>query len=124
MVETRLSALGYAMVPRPDGNGAEVGGVPQDVMNLFSSRSRALTPELKTLISQYQKTHGKPPSKRTVWLLGQQAAQNTRRTKPRHAAPSPGRPASPSPPRRSGWPPGKHKRRGGKCRPCRPCTKR
>ena len=80
-VETRLSALGYAMVPRPDGNGAEVGGISQDVMNLFSSRSRALTPELKTLISQYQKTHGKPPSKRTIWLLGQQAAQNTRRTK-------------------------------------------
>jgi hypothetical protein len=81
MVETRLSALGYAMVPRADGNGAEVGGVPQDVMDLFSSRSRALTPELKTLIGQYQKIHGKPPSKRTIWLLGQQAAQNTRRTK-------------------------------------------
>jgi len=69
------------MVPRPDGNGAEVGGVSQDVMDLFSSRSRALTPELKTLISQYQKAHGKAPSKRTIWLLGQQAAQNTRRTK-------------------------------------------
>jgi hypothetical protein len=81
ILETRLSALGYAMVPRPDGNGTEVGGVSQDVMDLFSSRSRALTPELKTLIGQYQKTHGKPPSKRTVWLLGQQAAQNTRRTK-------------------------------------------
>ena len=81
IVETRLSALGYAMVPRTDGNGAEVGGVSQDVMDLFSSRSRALTPELKALIGQYQKTHGKPPSKRTIWLLGQQAAQNTRRTK-------------------------------------------
>jgi hypothetical protein len=81
IVETKLSALGYAMVPREDGNGAEVGGISQDVMDLFSSRSRALTPELKTLISQYQKTHGKPPSKRTIWLLGQQAAQNTRRTK-------------------------------------------
>ena len=81
MVETRLSALGYVMVPRADGNGAEVGGVGQDVMDLFSSRSRALTPELKALIGQYEKTHGKPPSKRTIWLLGQQAAQNTRRTK-------------------------------------------
>ncbi|MGH3205652.1 MAG: MobF family relaxase [Streptosporangiaceae bacterium] len=79
--ETRLSSLGYAMVPRPDGNGAEVGGVSQDVMDLFSSRSRALTPELTALIGQYQRVHGKPPSKRTVWLLGQQAAQNTRRTK-------------------------------------------
>jgi hypothetical protein len=81
LVETRLSALGYAMVPRADGNGAEVGGVSRDVMDLFSSRSRALTPELEALIGQYQKIHGKPPSKRTIWLLGQQAAQNTRRTK-------------------------------------------
>jgi hypothetical protein len=81
MVETRLSALGYAMVPREDGNGAEVGGVSQDVMDLFSSRSRALTPELTALIGQYQKIHGRPPSKRTIWLLGQQAAQNTRRSK-------------------------------------------
>ena len=80
-VETRLSALGYAMVPRADGNGAEIGGVGQDAIDLFSSRSRALTPELSALIGQYRKVHGKPPSKRTIWLLGQQAAQNTRRTK-------------------------------------------
>jgi hypothetical protein len=47
---------------------------------LLVKRSRALTPELKALIGQYQTAHGKPPSKRTIWLLGQQAAQNTRRT--------------------------------------------
>ena len=50
-------------------------------MDLFSSRSRALTPELKQMIRQYTQKRAKPPSKRTVWLLGQQAAQNTRRTK-------------------------------------------
>ena len=50
-------------------------------MDLFSSRSRSLTLELKALIGRYQTAHGKPPSKRTIWLLGQQAAQNTRRTK-------------------------------------------
>ncbi len=81
IVQSRLSELGYAMVPRADGNGAEIGGVSQGVMDLFSSRSRALTPELKALIGQYQSMHGRPPSKRTIWLLGQQAAQNTRRTK-------------------------------------------
>jgi hypothetical protein len=47
-------------------------------MDLFSLRSRALTPELKALIGQ--KIYGKPPSKRAIWLLVQQAAQNTRRT--------------------------------------------
>ena len=43
ILETRLSALGYLMVPRADGNGAEIGGVPQEVLELFSSRSVAVT---------------------------------------------------------------------------------
>ena len=81
ILETRLSALGYVMVPRADGNGAEVGGVSQDVMDLFSSRAVAVTGELGRLAREYQAVHGKPPSRRTLWLLHQQAGQNTRRTK-------------------------------------------
>ena len=80
-METRLTALGYAMVPRADGNGAEVGGVSQDVMGLFSSRAVAVTGELKRLAQEYESKHGKPPSRRALWLLHQQAGQNTRRTK-------------------------------------------
>jgi conjugative relaxase-like TrwC/TraI family protein len=81
LLEVKLTRLGHVMVPRADGNGAEVGGVSQDVMDEFSSRSRALTPKLKSLIDQYVAIYGKQPSKRTIWLLGQQAAQNTRRSK-------------------------------------------
>ena len=81
ILETKLSALGYAMVPRADGNGAEIGGVSQDVMDLFSSRAVAVTGELDRLAREYQAVHGKPPSRRTLWLLHQQAGQNTRRTK-------------------------------------------
>ena len=81
ILETRLSALGYVMVPRADGNGAEVGGVSQDVMDLFSSRAVAVTGELDRLAREYEAVHGKPPSRRTLWLLHQQAGQNTRRTK-------------------------------------------
>ncbi len=80
-METRLSALGYVMVPRADGNGAEVGGVRQDVMDLFSSRSVAVTGELERLAAEYKAVHGRPPSRRTLWLLHQQAGQNTRRSK-------------------------------------------
>ena len=69
------------MVPRADGNGAEVGGVSQDVMDLFSSRAVAVTGELDRLAREYEAVHGKPPSRRTLWLLHQQAGQNTRRTK-------------------------------------------
>jgi conjugative relaxase-like TrwC/TraI family protein len=81
ILETKLSALGYVMVPRADGNGAEVGGVSQDVMDLFSSRAIAVTGEMDRLAREYQAVHGKPPSRRTLWLLHQQAGQNTRRTK-------------------------------------------
>ena len=81
ILETRLSALGYAMVPRADGNGAEVGGVSQDVTDLFSSRAVAVAGELGRLARDYEAVHGKPPSRRTLWLLHQQAGQNTRRTK-------------------------------------------
>jgi conjugative relaxase-like TrwC/TraI family protein len=81
ILETRLSALGYAMVPRADGNGAEVGGVSQDVIDLFSSRAVAVTGELDRLAREYQAVHGGPPSRRTLWLLHQQAGQNTRRSK-------------------------------------------
>jgi hypothetical protein len=81
ILETRLAALGYAMVPRADGNGAEIGGVSQDVIDLFSSRAVAVTGELDRLAQQYQAVHGRPPSRRTLWLLHQQAGQNTRRSK-------------------------------------------
>jgi TrwC relaxase/AAA domain len=80
-LETKLTALGYVMVPRADGNGAEIGGVPQDVMDLFSSRAVAVTGETGRLARDYEAVYGRPPSKRTLWLLHQQAGQRTRRTK-------------------------------------------
>ena len=94
-------------------------------MDLFSSRSRALTPELKALIGQYQKIHGESQSKRTIGLLGRQAAQNARRTKAEARRTVAGqRRRRRTDRRRSGWPPGKPRRRSGKCRPCRRCTSR
>ena len=81
LMEVRLSALGYQMKTREDGNGAEVMGVSKDVMDLFSSRAVAVTDELKRLAEEYMRTHGTPPSRRTLWLLHQQAGQNTRRSK-------------------------------------------
>ena len=62
-LEGRLSALGYAMMPRADGNGAEIGGVSQDVMDLFRSRAVAVTGELEKLAQEYTEHHGKPPSR-------------------------------------------------------------
>ncbi len=79
--EQRLLDMGYAMVGRADGNGAEVGGVSQPVMDRFSSRARAINGRLRTWVGQYTARHGKPPSRRTIYLMGQEIAKDTRRPK-------------------------------------------
>ena len=65
----------------PDQARLRNGPASRWELDLFSSRNRAITPELTRLIEQYTKSKGHPPSKRTIWIPGQQAAQNTRRTK-------------------------------------------
>jgi hypothetical protein len=80
-VEQRLLAMGYAMTGRADGNGAEVGGVSQQVMDRFSSRAQAIDGRLRTWVDQYTARHGKPPSRRTIYLMGQEIAKDTRRPK-------------------------------------------
>jgi len=79
--EQRLLDMGYAMTGRADGNGSEVGGVSQEVMDRFSSRARAINGRLRTWVGQYTRQHGQPPSRRTVYLMGQQIAKDTRRPK-------------------------------------------
>jgi TrwC relaxase/AAA domain len=79
--EARLRGLGYVMVPRADGNGCEVGGVDAAMMRRFSSRGVAVDGETARLAAQWEAVHGKPPSRRTLWLLHQQAGQATRRRK-------------------------------------------
>ena len=69
------------MEGRADGNGAEVGGVSQQVMDRFSSRARAIDGRLRTWVDQYTAQHGKPPSRRTIYLMGQEIAKDTRRPK-------------------------------------------
>jgi conjugative relaxase-like TrwC/TraI family protein len=79
--EQRLIDMGYAMTGRADGNGAEIGGVSQQVMDRFSSRAQAIDGRLRTWIGQYTARHGTPPSRRTIYLMGQQIAKDTRRPK-------------------------------------------
>jgi conjugative relaxase-like TrwC/TraI family protein len=79
--EQRLLDTGYAMTGRADRNGAEIGGVSQQVMDRFSSRARAIDSRLLTWADQYTARHGKPPSRRTIYLMGQEIAKDTRRPK-------------------------------------------
>jgi conjugative relaxase-like TrwC/TraI family protein len=79
--EQRLLNMDYAMTGRADGNGAEIGGVSPQVMDRFSSRARAIDGRLRTWVDQYTARHGTPPSRRTIYLMGQQIAKDTRRPK-------------------------------------------
>jgi hypothetical protein len=36
LLQAKMTGLGYRMVPRADGNGCEVGGVSQELIDLFS----------------------------------------------------------------------------------------
>jgi hypothetical protein len=78
---TRLTALGYRLIPRADGNGFEVAGVAQDVMDTFSSRRAHITPEVERLAAEYRETYGREPSQRTLWAMAQHATLKTRRAK-------------------------------------------
>jgi conjugative relaxase-like TrwC/TraI family protein len=79
--ERRLLEMGYAMVARADGNGAEVGGVSQQVMDRFSSRARAIDGRLRKWVDQYTAKYGKPPGRRTIYLMAEEIAKDTRRPK-------------------------------------------
>jgi conjugative relaxase-like TrwC/TraI family protein len=90
---TRLTSLGYVLVPRADGNGFEVGGVSQEVMDAFSSRRAQITPEVARMAQEYRQRYGREPSQRTLWAMAQDATLASRKAK-QHGRPD-----------RSGMPP-------------------
>ena len=78
---TRLTRLGYVLVPRADGNGFEVGGVDQAVMDAFSSRRAQITPEVRRMAAEYRQRYGREPSQRTLWAMAQDATLASRKAK-------------------------------------------
>ena len=78
---TRLTSLGYVLVPRADGNGFEVGGVSQEVMDAFSSRRAQITPGVRRMAEEYRQRYGREPSQRTLWAMAQSATLASRKAK-------------------------------------------
>jgi len=68
-------------VPRADGNGFEIGGVPADVMDLMSSRRAQITPEVARMVEEYRQRYSHEPSLRTVWAMAQDVTLKTRKPK-------------------------------------------
>jgi hypothetical protein len=87
---TRLTDLGYHLVPRADGNGFEIGGVDPGVMEAFSSRRAQITPEVERMAQEYRLRYGREPSQRTLWAMAQDATLETRKPKARAHGAGPG----------------------------------
>ena len=120
---TRLTDLGYVLVPRADGNGFEIGGVDQEVMDAFSSRRAQITPEVARMAEEYRQRYGREPSQRTLWAMAQEVTLATRKAKKPRARCRPeqgGRPVGGGGAGRAGKPAPP----SGKSRPCPGCTKR
>ena len=90
---TRLTDLGYVLVPREDGNGFEVGGVPAAAKVMFSSRRAQITPEVARMAEEYRQRYGREPSRRTLWAMAQAATLETRKAKSRGRSDRSGQPA-------------------------------
>ncbi len=90
---TRLASLGYVLVPRADGNGFEIGGVDQAVMDTFSSRRAQITPEVRRMAEEYRQRYVREPSQRTLWAMAQEATLASRKAKNRGRSDRSGQPA-------------------------------
>jgi hypothetical protein len=84
MDERIAGVLGAAFAQRPDLHGRELTGVPQRVKDMFSSRRTAIQAGVAELARQYADRHGRQPSARALFSMGQYVTLDSRRAKPRH----------------------------------------
>ena len=104
-----------------DGNGFEVGGVDQEVMDAFSSRRAQITPEVERMAEEYRQRYGREPSQRTLWAMAQEVTLATRKANRKTDGADAGQ-SRPRSPGRS-WTAGKPAPPSGKSTLCRGCTK-
>jgi hypothetical protein len=76
---TRAVAARLAM--RPDGQAREVLGIGRELVELASSRSRAINPKVAELAAAYEAVTGRVPKGKALDALNRKAADKTRPTK-------------------------------------------
>jgi hypothetical protein len=81
MEEHLTRALGVRLATRPDGNAREVVGIDQKVMDLFSSRRRAITAKTKTLVAAFDARFDRAPNSLELDRLQRSATFATRHAK-------------------------------------------
>ena len=86
LAEYLSARLGVQTVARADGNGWEIAGISEAVRDQFSSRRRAIGPQVRQLIEEYERKHDRAPDARAVWSMAQFVTLDSRRAKA-HSAP-------------------------------------
>ena len=82
VMEAHLArSLGVRFETRPDGQAREIIGVRQDVMDLFSSRTWAITAKAEKLIAAFREQFRREPSPLERSRLSQRATLVTRKAK-------------------------------------------
>ncbi|MGY4772886.1 MobF family relaxase (plasmid) [Kribbella sp. CWNU-51] len=82
VMEQHLSrALGLRFAMRPDGKAREVVGIDQAVMDLFSSRRRAITKKTARLVAEFETKFGREPNSLELDRLQRTATLATRKAK-------------------------------------------
>jgi conjugative relaxase-like TrwC/TraI family protein len=74
-------ALGVEFAARPDGAAREIVGIEQGVMDLFSSRRRAITRKTQTLVTAFETKFGREPNALELDRLQRSATFATRNAK-------------------------------------------
>ncbi|MBL3686214.1 conjugal transfer protein [Leucobacter zeae] len=81
--------LGVGWEARDRGTGRstawEIAGVPQELMDEFSSRTRDIERVKDRLVAEYVDKHGRQPSGKLLWQFRQQATLETRPPKQHHS---------------------------------------
>jgi hypothetical protein len=73
--------LGVQFKLRPDGEAREIDGIEQPVMDLFSSRRRAITKRTHVLVKDFEQQFGREPNGLELDRLQQRATLATRKAK-------------------------------------------
>lgn len=81
MEEHLTRSLGIRFATRPDGKAREVLGVRAEVMELFSSRRRAITAKTAGWVAEFRAHHGREPNALELDRLQRRATLATRRAK-------------------------------------------
>jgi hypothetical protein len=79
--EALTARFGLQWAAREDGNGFEISGVSQAMMDLFSSRRRAITADVRQRAARFEQRYGRAPSQRELAQLAQASNFATRRGK-------------------------------------------